>query len=231
MPPPPRRPLRLGPAHAPGRRPGDRRDGRLLYGHRPGLGRALPLDLEDGGLHARAPPPRPDRPLRPRRRGRRRAGGGRPHRRLPPRPPMTRRSLFPLAVAASLLVGCDSSGPDVVDLDDVLLVDLVEGGAVVRLETEGDAGLLRAHRLRNARDAGRPAGPDTTGLAVEGGARVPRDHEPRRSAWRSRRSRPSGSALEIEHRGETGRLRRPSGGSGGLFLDPVRQSVTRLRGV
>ena len=141
---------------------------------------------------------------------------------------MTRRSLFPLAVAASLLVGCDSSGPDVVDLDDVLLVDLVEGGAVVRLETEGTPGcyvpIVYETRVTPAVLRVR-----IDGLAVESGPAC-------RAITTSqvRVALPPESAvglrLEIEHRGETDAYV-VRAGFGGLFLDPVRQSVTRLRGV
>jgi hypothetical protein len=135
---------------------------------------------------------------------------------------------FALAALVLPLVGCDSSGPDVDALDDVLLVDLVEGGSAVRLETEGTPGcfvpIVYETRVQPALMTVR-----VEGLAVQSGPVC-------RAITTSqiRVALPQGEAgrltLRIEHRGQADVYAVRSRGDGPA-LDPVRQSVTRLRDV
>lgn len=127
--------------------------------------------------------------------------------------------------------GCDSVSDDIVPLDDILLVDLVDGGLTLRVETESTRGcgtpIVYETRVT----------PDVLTLSVDGLAA--RSGSPCRAITTSTLyvsllpGPRSGWVIQIGHRGETDAyevfIEEKGGGDRAWGLDPVRESVTRLR--
>ncbi len=121
-----------------------------------------------------------------------------------------------------LLAGCDSTGADVVALDDVLVVDLVEGPvASVRFVTEGTPGCYQpiAHRTQVARDL---LTVDVDGLEVETGP-VCRAITPSSFVVALP---PGASRVEVRHRGRADAYAVRYQDDARVLV-PVRTSVTR----
>lgn len=127
-----------------------------------------------------------------------------------------------LLLALLLVIGCDTTGVDLVPFSESLIVEL-EDNSVLRLTTDWAPGCATPMDIEST-DSGNELAVDVHGLRVPEGpvclAIIP-------STWTHPLPAFSETLqLEITHNGETD-VYRVTGTQGGLVLEPVRTTVTR----